>query len=60
MEMTLKVIWSMLISELKLFSIFFFSALYIFHNFVSFSVSINKAEMDCWLENCVLENYSLV
>lgn len=38
---------------------YFFSALYIFPNFVSFSVSKNKAETDSWFENCVLETYSL-
>lgn len=40
--MTLNVIYSMLVSKLKLFY-FFFSALYIFYNFVTFPVSKNKA-----------------
>lgn len=46
--MTLKVIQCMLISDLKLIYIFF-SALYSFNNFISFSVSINKAGTDFWL-----------
>lgn len=54
MEMVSKFIEGMLISGRKLVYVGFFSALYVVLDFLSFSVSLNKAETDCWLENLCL------